>query len=286
MICFWLFDIFIGCFAACVVDFEFLFCFDWLCLSEVMAEEVLSKFRGIGKVYLRHVKKSSKDVNDILETFLPDSNFDKIIRLNTLKTSKLNKIDKIKPLDEQLLSKLNEKDSEKELDQILTREDKYLHTISKVDLHLSKSMKKWWEKKKTAMTFWRTCLPLRAVFVIRHILCSTQQNVERHGFCDSSGQAYCAMVFIRVINSHWVSDTMWAAKCRLTPIKNFSISRLELISCLFLSKLITTDVKAVEEEVKVNKVFCWSDSQIVIWWIYQIERTWSVRFIGIICQLN
>ena len=103
-----------------------------------MAEEVLAKPRGTRKVYLRHIENSSKEVNDILETFLPDSNFDKIICLNVLKTSILNKIDKIKGLDEQLLLELNEKDSGKKLVQILTREDKYLHTISKIDLHLSK----------------------------------------------------------------------------------------------------------------------------------------------------
>ena len=106
-----------------------------------MTEEVLSKLRGTHKVYLRHVENSSKEVNDILETFLPDSNSDTIIRLNTLKTSILNKIDKIKGLDEQLLSQLNEKDLKKELDQILTREDKYLPTISKIDLRLSKPTK-------------------------------------------------------------------------------------------------------------------------------------------------
>ena len=64
---------------------------------------------------LSHIENSPKEVNDILETFLPDSNFDTIIRLNALKTLTLNKIDKIKGLDEELLSQLNEKDSEKEL---------------------------------------------------------------------------------------------------------------------------------------------------------------------------
>ena len=97
--------------------------------------------RGTRKVYLRHIENSSKEVNVVLETFLLDSNFDTIIRLNTLQTSILNQIDKIKGLDEQLLSQLNKKDSEKELDQILTREDKYLHTLSKIDLHLSKPAK-------------------------------------------------------------------------------------------------------------------------------------------------
>ena len=120
---------FLGCFATCVIEFEVLFCFDSLYLSGAMAEGVLTKLRGTHKFYLRHIEDSSKEVNDILETFLPGSNFDTMIRLNTLKTSIVNNIDKTKGLDEQLLSQLNEKDSEKELEQIFTCQDKYLHTI-------------------------------------------------------------------------------------------------------------------------------------------------------------
>ena len=30
--------------------------------------------------------------------------------------------------------------------------------------------------------------------------------------------------------------------------------------------------KAIEFEVKVKKVLCWSDSQIAIWWILQIGK--------------
>ena len=132
---------FLGCFVNCVVEFEVWFFFHSLYLTEVMVEEVLAKLRGTCKVFFCHIENSSKEVNDILETFLPDSNFNTTIRLNTLKPPILNKIDKIKGLDEQLLLQLNEKDSEKELDQILTREDEYLHTISKIDLHLSKPTK-------------------------------------------------------------------------------------------------------------------------------------------------
>ena len=77
-----------------------MFCFDSFCLNEVMPEEVLGKLRGTRKVYLRHIENSSNEVNDIVETFVPDSNFDTFIHLNTLKTSILKKIDKIKELDE------------------------------------------------------------------------------------------------------------------------------------------------------------------------------------------
>ena len=81
-----------GFFAASVVESEVLFCFDSFYFAEVLAEEILSKLRGAGKVYLRHVENSLKEANDILETFLLDSNFDTIICLKTLKTSMLNKI--------------------------------------------------------------------------------------------------------------------------------------------------------------------------------------------------
>ena len=42
---------------------------------------------------------------------------------------------------------LNEKDSEKKLDQFLTREDKYLETITTIDLHFSKPTKNAESKK-------------------------------------------------------------------------------------------------------------------------------------------
>ena len=64
---------FSSCFAACVVEFEVLFCFDPLCLTEVMAEDVLSKVRGIRfilEVYLRHAENSSKEVNVILNILI------------------------------------------------------------------------------------------------------------------------------------------------------------------------------------------------------------------------
>ena len=104
--------------------------------------------------------------------------------------------------------------------------------------------------------FLKDLLALRAVCVRRNVLCCTQRNVELHGFCDSFGQSYCAVVFVRVMCSH---VTLWAGKCRPALMKNFSIARLELLSCLLLSKLITMVVKAAEVEVKLSKVFCWSD---------------------------
>ena len=54
-----------------------------------------------------------------------------------------------------------------------------------------------------------------------------------------------------------------------------SIPRLELLSYLLLSNLTTSVKNAIEYEVKVSKIFCWSDSQIAIWWIKQTSKLWK-----------
>ena len=63
--------------------------------------------------------------------------------------------------------------------------------------------------------------------------------------------------------------------CLIEQITNFSIVRLELLSCLLLSKRITMVIKAVEVKVKVNKLLCCSDLHIAIWWICQIGKKWK-----------
>ena len=70
--------------------------------------------------------------------------------------------------------------------------------------------------------------------------------------------------------------SLWVSKSRLVPSKSFSIPRLELLACLLLSKLVVSVLKAVEGEVKVLHVFCWSDSQVSLWWIKQCRKRWSI----------
>ena len=86
--------------------------------------------------------------------------------------------------------------------------------------------------------FLKDLLALTAVSVRHHVLCCTQMTVELHGFCDSSDQAHCAVVFVRVACSHRVSATLWMGNCQLAPMKNFSITRLELLSYLLISNAV------------------------------------------------
>ena len=69
--------------------------------------------------------------------------------------------------------------------------------------------------------------------------------------------------------------TLWTAKCRLAPMKKLSIPRLELLSCLLLAKLIPSVKSATKVEVTFEKVVCWSDSQIALYWLKQIRKQWK-----------
>ena len=100
--------------------------------------------------------------------------------------------------------------------------------------------------------------------------------IEIHGFCDSSAQAYCEVVYVRVVCNHGVELNLWAGKCRVAPMKDLSIPRLELLACVLLSKLVVSVINAVRLEVQVSNVFCWTDSQIALWWIKQSNERWNV----------
>ena len=110
----------------------------------------------------------------------------------------------------------------------------------------------------------------------RHVLYCEVQDVELHGFSDSSGKAYGACVFVWVSCEHGCSVRLWTSKCRLTPVKELSILRLELMVCLLLSRLMVSVKLAVEKEVSEKNIFCWTDSQIALWWIRQRREEWKI----------
>ena len=75
--------------------------------------------------------------------------------------------------------------------------------------------------------------------------------------------------------SYGVSVNLWVGSINLHRLRIFA--QLEPLSCLLLSEPIAMVVKVVEVEVKVKKVFYWSDSQITIQWICQIGKKRKCR---------
>ena len=117
---------------------------------------------------------------------------------------------------------------------------------------------------------------LRKVSVNRHVLCFHCRDVELHSFCDSSGSAYCAVVYVKTVCCHGVTVNFWARKSRVVPMKKLNIPRLEPLACLLLARFMASVVNAVKSEVSLKDIICWTDSQIAIWWIKQSEKVWNL----------
>ena len=64
-------------------------------------------------------------------------------------------------------------------------------------------------------------------------------NIALHGFCDSSMQAYCAVVYAVAESGDGYFPRIVTAKTKVAPIKKLSIPRLELLSCLLLAELMS-----------------------------------------------
>ena len=91
-------------------------------------------------------------------------------------------------------------------------------------------------------------------------------KIELIGFCDSSLIAYGAVLYVRVIFNDKVSVNLLCSKSRIAPInQKLTIPKLELNSSLLLANLVTKVYEILK--AKINQVFLYSDSNIVLAWL-------------------
>ena len=100
------------------------------------------------------------------------------------------------------------------------------------------------------------------------------QDVQLHVFCDASEMAYGAVAYFRTISHGRVNVSFIMSKTRLAPIKTLTIPRLELqaavIAVRLKSKILT------EIDFEVDDTYLWSDSEIVLHYIRNNHRRFSV----------
>ena len=87
----------------------------------------------------------------------------------------------------------------------------------------------------------------------RYVFCCDVRNVELYGSSDNSACGFC--LFDWVSCKHKDSARLWTTKYTLTALKELSIPRLELMTCLLLSRLMVFVKLAIEKEVSVEKIF-------------------------------
>ena len=99
-------------------------------------------------------------------------------------------------------------------------------------------------------------------------LMDTLVNIQLHGFCDSSGFAYCGVIYLRKETSCGFVDVRFlTAKTKVAPIKATTIPRLELLSCVLLSGLVKTVTLPLSELGYDTSITCWNDSMSALGWI-------------------
>lgn len=91
-------------------------------------------------------------------------------------------------------------------------------------------------------------------------------NIELIGFCDASLIAYGAVMYTRTIFHDRIHVNLTCSKSRIAPLsKKLTIPRLELNGALLLASLAEKLFNLLES--KVNAVYLYSDSSIVLAWL-------------------
>ena len=104
-------------------------------------------------------------------------------------------------------------------------------------------------------------------YVLQDVCTEKLSTIELHGFCDASQHCYAACAYLRVQTTQSVETKLLSAKTHIAPQKGETIPRLELMGALLLARLITKVNEVIADNVHIDSVYCWSDSQVTLHWI-------------------
>ena len=89
-----------------------------------------------------------------------------------------------------------------------------------------------------------------------------------HGFSDASLRVYAATIYVKtILESGKVDTNFFTAKSRIAPHKEITIPRLELLGNLILARLMNSVKIAIEKDVQIDNIYCWTDARVCLYWI-------------------
>ena len=119
------------------------------------------------------------------------------------------------------------------------------------------------------LKMWRKLLDdLEGVTALALSRCYFQGIQERvvscslHGFGNASSKAYAAVIYLHVITITLSYVKFVAFKSRVALAKELSIPRLELLAALVLVRLIEHVKEALQLELAITDITCWTDSKV------------------------
>ena len=88
--------------------------------------------------------------------------------------------------------------------------------------------------------------------------------------------AYSALIYARAVYRDKVTVKFVSAKQNVASNKSLPIPKIELLSCLLLSELVSAVVNAMSVVVVFNKIVCQTDLSVALWWIKRVDKDLKV----------
>ena len=100
-------------------------------------------------------------------------------------------------------------------------------------------------------------------------------TIQLHGFSSSSILAYGGCIYLKFVTSTGkISISFVTSESRIVPAKkvDLTVLRLELLENFVLSKLMVNVLSALKNDIVINSMYCYTDSQISLSWIRSINK--------------
>ena len=113
----------------------------------------------------------------------------------------------------------------------------------------------------------------------------SDESVFLVGFCDASEDAYACCIYA-VSQNEDNNSSLILSKTRVSPLKKQTIPRLELLGALILSRAMKRVLEIFDGVMKVEKVFCLTDAEVVLNWIQKKQKVFKQFVQNRVCEIR